>query len=315
VLKRIANLLFWTARNLERAEWRARLIDVNYHLLVESPGGPNDGWLPMLAITGDRAGFFSRYPAPEERLVLAYYTIDKDDASSIKNCISFARENCRSLRNRISSELWVEINTLFLESQSWTAQTYLDRGVYGFFLELRDRFYRLSGVLENTMPRDESYYFLSLGRMLEAAENVTRLLDVKYHFLLPRFEDVGSALDLAQWAALLRSASALEAYTARYGSPINIERVADLLLFDPGFPRAARFSIERAVSALGAIAAGGNGGNEAREIPAAPALLKRLSDGSAAAVIEGGLHEFLLGVQEDCAKISDEVFARYLSTD
>ncbi len=315
MLKRVANLLFWTARNVERAEWRARLVDVNYHLLIESPGRPSDGWLPMLAITGDREEFLARYPAPDERRVLIYFTLDKENPSSIKNCIWFARENCRSLRNRISTELWVEINTLFLESQEWTPDTFLNRGVYGFFLDLRDRFYRLSGVMQNTMPRDEGYYFLNLGRMLEAAENVTRLLDVKYHFLLPRLEDVGGALDLAQWTALLRSASAQEAYTAKYGSAINTECVVDLLLFDPDFPRAARFCMERMESALGKIAADGNGSDDADGVPSLRALLARMRENSAAAAIETGLHEFLLGVQEDCARISDEVFARYLRFD
>lgn len=315
MLKRIANLFYWTARNVERAEWRARLVDVNYHLLVESPGGPNDGWLPMLAITGDRDAFLSRYPAPEEQQVLIHFAIDKENPSSIKNCIWFARENCRSLRNRISSELWIEINTLFLESQNWTPDTFLKRGVYGFFLDLRDRFYRLSGVLQNTMPRDEGYHFLTIGRMLEAAENVTRLLDVKYHFLLPRVEDVGGALDLAQWAALLRSASALEAYTAKYGSSINTECVVDLMLFDTGFLRAARFCMERVRSALDRIAEGGNGADHTAGSPSLRALLARLRGTSAADVIGTGLHEFLLGVQEDCARISDEVFARYLKFD
>lgn len=314
MLRRIANLLFWTARNLERAEWRARLIDVNYHLLVESAGGENDGWMPLLAITGDRGDFFSRHPAPDERTVLRYYTIDHENASSIRNCISFARENCRSLRNRISSELWFEINTLYLDSQTWTTEMLMNRGVYAFFLELRERFYRLSGVLQNTMPRGESYHFLSLGRMLEAAENVTRLLDVKYHFLLPRVEDVGTALDLSQWAALLRSASALEAYTAIYGGSINSGCVVSLLLFEPGFPRAVRFCIERLQAALGGIAGAAND-DDSGGMASSDALLSKLRQGSAASAMGSGLHEFLLEVQGDCAKISDEVFARYLSCD
>lgn len=311
MLKRVASYLFWTARNLERAEWRARLADVNYHLLVESPAGPDQGWLPMLAITGDREEFSARYPVANEQSVLEFFTIDENNPCSIRNCIGFARENCRALRNHISSEMWLEVNTLFLDTQQWTAATFHECGVYEFFLELRERFYRISGVVRNTIPRGLGYDFLTIGRTLEAAENVTRLLDVKYHFLLPRPDDVGSALDLSQWAAVLRSASALEAYIATYGNAIRIDQVVEFLLFDETFPRAARFSVGRLEAALERVAAAGQAEGEA--VPAARMLAQRLHSGSAHKVIGKGLHEYLLGVQEDCRRIGDEVFARYLS--
>ncbi len=310
MLKRVASHLFWTARNLERAEWRARLADVNYHLLVESAAEANDGWLPMLAITGDRGEFAARYSAADERSVLEFFTIDEKNPSSIRSCIGFARENCRALRNRISSELWLDVNALYLDAQQWSSETFRVRGVYEFFVELRDRFYHLSGVLQNTMPRGDGYDFLAVGRTLEAAENVTRLLDVKYHLLLPRPQDVGSPLDLSQWAAVLRSASALEAYVGAYGNAIRTDRVVDFLLFDETFPRAARFCVDRLEESLERVAAGDEGGDDG--VPTARALASRLRSGSAKAAIKAGLHEYLLGIQEDCARIGDEVFARYL---
>ncbi len=309
MLRRVASHLFWTARNLERAEWRARLADVNYHLLVESPAASSDGWLPLLAITGERAEFSARYPAADEQSVLEFFTIDEKNPSSIRSCIGLARENCRALRNHISSEMWFEVNTLYLDAQRWSAATFHEYGVYEFFFELRERFYRIAGVVRNTMPRELGYDFLTVGRTLEAAENVSRLLDVKYHFLLPHPNDVGSPLDLSQWAAVLRSASALEAYIGTYGNAIRIDKVVEFLLFDETFPRAARFCIDRLEAALERIAAGGG---EGESVPGARMLASRLRSGSASAVLGGGLHEYLLGVQEDCARISDEVFARYL---
>jgi len=310
MLRRVASHLFWTARNLERAECRARLADVNYHMLVESAAGTNDGWLPMLAITGDRDEFAERYSAADEQSVLEFFTIDERNPSSIRSCIGFARENCRALRNRISSEMWLDVNALYLDAQQWNRETFRERGVYEFFVELRDRFYHLSGVLQNTMPRGDGYDFLAVGRTLEAAENVTRLLDVKYHLLLPRPQDVGSPLDLSQWAAVLRSASALEAYIGTYGNAIRTDRVVDFLLFDETFPRAARFCVDRLEAALERVAADGQGNGE--NVPTAKTLALRLRSGSADATIKTGLHEYLLGIQEDCARISDEVFARYL---
>lgn len=311
MLRRVASCLFWTARNLERAEWRARLADVNYHLLVDSPLETEEGWLPLLAISGDLEQFKERYPVADEKSALEFFTIDEKNPTSIRSCIGFARENCRSLRNHISSEMWLEVNTLYLDAQKWSAETFQQLGVYEFFFELRERFYRISGVIQNTTRRNIGYDFLAVGKALEAAENVTRLLDVKYHFLLPHPDDVGSPLDLSQWTAVLRSASAFESYIETYGNLIRIENVVEFLLFDETFPRAARFSIERLDAALERVAAaGGSEGN--RRIHAARDLASNLRSGSAHEAIEHGLHEYLLNVQDCCAKVSDEIFEKYL---
>jgi uncharacterized alpha-E superfamily protein len=312
VLRRVASHLYWAARYLERAEWRARLVDVNYHLLVESPPGPHGPWTPLLAITGDREEFAARNESEDEASILRFFTFDDKNLSSIRSCIGFARENCRALRHRISSELWLEVNTLYLDAQRWTPAVLESTGVYNFFAELRERFYRISGVIQNTIPRDIGYDFLTVGRMLECAENVTRLLDVKYHFLLPSPEDVGSPIDLSQWAALLRSASALEAYRKAWGNLIVVNRVVEILLFDATFPRAARFCVDRLETALGRIAAGDNRVGEPDKVPTAHELGVRLRAGSPVTSIANGLHEYLLEVQEDCARIGDQVFAEYL---
>jgi uncharacterized alpha-E superfamily protein len=312
MLKRIASNFFWLTRYLERAEWRARLVDVNYRLLVESPAQDQDAWWPLLAVTGEWDAFSERYEAYDERSVLQFFTFDDLNLSSAVSCINFARKNCHAARNRISSELWFEINTLYLDSRQWNLELMLSHGVVPFFAELRERFYRIAGVIQNTMPRDTGYDFLTVGRMLEAAENVTRLLDAKYHFLLPEPADVGSPLDLAQWAALLRSASALEAYRSVYGNLIRIDRVVEWMLFNPAFPRSAQFCVERLLTALGRIAAAGSGANPEGRVATAHALRDRLLTANAAAAIRGGLHEYLLAIQEDCARISDEIFSEYL---
>jgi uncharacterized alpha-E superfamily protein len=317
MLRRIAGNLFWLTRYLERAEWRARLLDVNYRLLVENPSEAKDEWWPLLAVTGEWDLYAEHYETYDERSILAFFTFDPRNTSSIASCIEYARENCRAARNRISSELWLEINTLHLEAKQWTPEIMLSHGVIKFFAELRERFYQISGAMQSTVPRDSGYDFLSLGRWLEAAENITRLLDTKYHFLLPSPVDMGSPLDLSQWAALLRSASALEAYRNAYGNSIAVERVVEFLLFDATFPRAARFCVERLEMALNRIATGcpaelktGLEGPTVK-VPTAYALGNKLRAGSASAAISEGLHEYLLAIQADCAAIGDEIFKSY----
>lgn len=316
MLKRVASNLFWLARYLERAEWRARLLDVNYRLLVENPAEAKDEWWPLLAVTGEWDLFSEHYDAYEERSILAFFTFDPHNRSSIASCIEYARENCRAARNRLSSELWLEINTLHLEAKRWTSDLMLSRGLVPFFAQLRERFYGISGAMESTVPRDSGYDFLSLGKWLEAAENVTRLLDTKYHFLLPGLEDAGSPLDLSQWAALLRSASALESYRNTYGNLISVERVVEFMLFDPAFPRAARFCVERLEIALNGIASAcpaelQDSANPEAKIPTAYALASKLRAGTASEAIAGGLHEYLLAIQSDCAAIGDEILTSY----
>ena len=315
MLRRIANHLFWAARNLERAEWRARLVNVNYHLLVESPPSDQEPWAPLLAITGEREVFAERYSGADETSVLTFFTFDNDNPSSIRSCIHSARENARPLRHRISSELWLELNTLFLDSLGWSLATLEASGMYAFFTELGGRFYRISGVTSDTLTRDPGYDFFMIGKMLERTESVARLLDVKYHFLLPHVEDVGGSVDLLQWAALLRSASGLEAYRRTYGNTIEVERVVEMLLFDETFPRSARFSMNRLETSLARIATlpSNNGRAVGEGHPlASNGLSATLRSGKALDVLRGGLHEYLLQIQDECAAIGDAVFDEYL---
>jgi uncharacterized alpha-E superfamily protein len=321
VLRRIASHLYWTARNLERAEWRARLVDVNYHLLIETPPRGAEPWAPLLAIFGEREAFAEHYATADEDSVLDFFVLDLRNPNSIRNCIITARNNALSLRHYVSSELWIDLNTLYLTAQAWTPDLFRSPGVFAFFSDLRDSFYRLSGILQTTIPRDLAYDFMQIGMMLERAEDVARMLDVKYHFLLPRLEDVGGAVDLLQWAAVLRSASALEAYRKRYGNAIEIDKVVGILLFDASFPRSARFSLDQLMVSLSRI--GGEGFSSSAEdsakvsayFPALNELDAALKSDRSTHALQSGLHQFLIQIQDGCAAIGDEVFGRYLRVD
>jgi len=151
---------------------------------------------------------------------------------------------------------------------------------------------------------------MRIGIMLERAEEVSRMLDVKYHFLMPRLEDIGGAADLLQWAGVLRSASALEAYRKRFGNAIKLDNVIDILLFDPTFPRSARYSIESLEQSLRRIA---SRGEMPRAMPRGVAeLMEELGREKAREAIQRGLHEFLLHVQESCDAIFAQIYEMYL---
>ncbi len=312
MLRRIASHLFWTARNLERAEWRARLLDVNYHLLIESPPRDAQPWAALLAIFEEHERFVECYPTTDESSMLNFFALDTDNPNSIRSCINTARNNAISLRHYLSSEFWLALNTLYLNAQEWTPEVFVSPGVFAFFADLKESFYRISGIRHGTIPRDLAYDFMELGIMLELTEDVARMLDVKYHFLLPLLEDVGGPIDMLQWASVLRSASGFEAYCRRFGNAIKVENVVELLLFDPAFPRSARFSLARLETSLNRIAG---------QSPEPSAPLSQFDDLSALIrskrsreVIKSGLHEFLVQIQDGCAALGDEVFQRYLKS-
>ncbi|MDO8433873.1 MAG: alpha-E domain-containing protein [Candidatus Binatus sp.] len=149
-------------------------------------------WAPLLAIFGETESFKTRYADADESSVLNFFTLDPDNPSSIRNCIRNARANSLSLRHYISSELWLDLNTLYLAAEEWTPELFTSPGVFAFFAVLKDCFYRIAGIRQSTTPRDLAYDFMQLGIMLERAECVARMLDVKYHFLLPRLEDASA---------------------------------------------------------------------------------------------------------------------------
>lgn len=312
MLRRIADSLFWAARYLERAEWRARLVSVNHNLLIEGPAPTGNAWSSLLAISGDQELFEKHYESTDEMSVLTFFVLDERNPSSIRSCINAARSNAGALRHRISSELWLEINTLHLDAKAWSAARLGTSEVFDFFQQLQDRFYRVAGVINGTLPRGVGFDFLGIGILLERAENVTRLLDIKYHYLLPKVEDVGGPIDLLQWAAVLRSASALEAYRLTYGNLIRTESVVEMLLFDPTFPRSARYCVDRLETALRRIARAAPDPAAAPSGLASDGLAGLLASRNAADVIATGLHDFLLDVQDECERISSAVFDQYL---
>lgn len=289
------------------------MVDVNYHLLIETSPRDSAPWEPLLAIFGEIEEFKARYSIADEPSVLNFFTLDPENPNSIRNCINVARENLRGLRHHVSSEFWLDVNTLYLSAQNWNPDVFDSPGVYAFFLDLKDSFYRISGIRNSTLSRDFTYDFIRIGIMLERADEVSRMLDVKYHFLMPRLEDVGSAADLMQWAAVLRSASALEAYRMRFGNSIRLDNVIDILLLDSAFPRSARYSIDSLADSLRRIAVRTGG---QRPIPqGVEELQKELSIENAPEAISGGLHEFILHIQESCDAIFAQIYDEYLKTE
>lgn len=256
MLSRVADAIYWMNRYVERAESVARFVDVNLHLSLDLPRGTSADWAPIIATTGDDELFRSRHGAPARETAMRFLTFDRDYPSSILSCLEAARENARSVREVISSEMWERLNKLYLSVRD-TRPAEVLAAPYDFFTSVKQGVALFIGTTYLTMSHNEAWHFGRLGRLVERADKTSRIVDVKCYGLTHRAasspgDESDGAVDDIQWAALLKSASALEMYRKRHGRIVPAKVVA-FLLFDREFPRAILHCLHAANESLHAI--------------------------------------------------------------
>jgi uncharacterized alpha-E superfamily protein len=295
MLSRVAESVYWMGRYMERAENVARFIDVNHNLMLDLPRGYGDQWQPIIDTTGDRAGFLEHYSAATRENVLRFLAFDARNRNSIASCVWAARENARSVRETISSEMWEQINTLHLRITA-EGRKPVPEELPQFCHDVRMACHLFQGITHVTMTHNEAWHFIRLGTSLERADKTTRILDVKYFILLPSVSDVGTPYDDVQWAALLKSVSGFEMYRKRYGR-IAPERIVEFLLLDGEFPRAVRYCIGVADASLHAITGTRPGAFSCASEQRLGRLRSELDYAQVQPIVESGLHEFFDGLQ------------------
>jgi uncharacterized alpha-E superfamily protein len=316
MLCRVANELFWMARHIERAENTARMLDVTYRtsLLpyqVTEPGlewaAP---WSVPLITSGLATKYYQRHSALSAESVLRFMILDSTNPSSIYCCLRAARESARSVRGAITSEMYEDLNTAWLEMRRYDYDTVQQMGVSNFLEWVKMRSHLFRGVTFGTMLRDEAYHFIRLGTHLERADNTARILDVKYHILLPSSADVGGAVDYYQWAAVLQSVSGFESYRKIYSDVITPLRVAELLILREDMPRSLHCCMNFINETVERLADGHEHADElARTSGQLHALLHY---GRTADVIDRGLHEYLMDFLERISTLGDEISRVFL---
>lgn len=291
MLSRTADHLYWMSRYTERAENTARMLEVNYQmsLLPQSEQAASAAWRAMLRISELTDAFEQKYGAPTPANVLSYMIQDMENLSSIMQCLRAARENARAVRGSMTTELWETVNTTWLDAQRQIGQGVLKIAPLEFFEWVKLRSHQSRGVHIGTMMRDEAYHFITLGIIIERADNIARLLDVKFLAADQHDQALDQVEEFYYWAAILRSLSAFENYRKMYRNVITPERVADLLLLRRRNPRSLVSCMEKIVDLLTKIrnAQSGRTEHEAR------ALLAQLRDLEIEEIFEGGVHEFL----------------------
>ena len=311
MLSRVAHSLYWLSRYIERAENFARLLDVNLQLLLDFQGFTplKEHWGSILLSSGDEEQFAKHYATADSRNVTEFFAFDLRNPNSIRSSVNAARENARMIRDQISAEMWETINELYLYLGTHNTDAIWAAGGAGeFFNNVKRSAHLFQGLTASTYSRNEGWEFIEFGKYIERADKTTRILDVKYHILLPSASDVGGAVDTAQWQAVLRSASALEAYRRFYVSEILPWKVAEFLIFSDSFPRSLHFCVAQVDDFLRRIL-GDTGPRPRTEAGrASRRLLADLQSLTIADVLqEHGLHEFLEEVQKTLDTIGNEM--------
>ena len=311
MLSRVAHSLYWMSRFIERAENTARLLEVNLQFQLEfqslQDSALADHWDSILASSGDEELFFTLHETADSRNVTDFLALDLRNPSSILSCVYAARENARVIRDQISVEMWETINELYLFLKARDATEVWVTGPYEFFQDIKRHSHLFQGLTESTYSRNEGWEFIQFGKLIERADKTTRILDVKYHILLPHAADVGGAVDTVQWQAVLRSASALEAYHRFYVHEILPWKVAEFLVFSESFPRSLHHCVLQIDGFLCRILADTGPRRRTEAARTARRLLKDLESLTITDLLKQGLHEFLDEVQKSLDRIGDEV--------
>jgi len=308
VISRVAEHCYWMSRYLERAENTARVLDVNQTLLLDLDVPLEQRWRPLLIISG----VYDMPGEPEAEAVQSYMTWESANLSSIAASIAAARENARVIREVISAEMWERMNYYHLWIQSPTAHALYDANRSDFYAQIRRINQLVHGIADATMAHGEAWEFFRLGTHLERACQTARILDVKYHILLPTPDHVGTPVDQAHWVAILTSCSGYEPFHKKmhpYGDIATA--VADFLIFEPQFPRSVVCCLAECQQAARAISGRRDGepGNEVEH--QLDDLAGGLRRSNIAGVIGTGLHESLTRVVNSIHDIGAAIHRTY----
>ena len=312
MLSRTADRLYWLSRYIERAENTARIIDAASRLaaLPAGYGASTNEWESALSATGCLDSFYGHHDEATPEAVVEFLAFSAQNPSSIKSCLEVARSNARSVRTALTTEMWETINSAWLELKNYNPRD-LDLSRLSDFLRfVKQTSLSFDGTAYRTMLRSDSYCFTRIGVYIERADATARILDVKYHVLLPPGAQVGGSLDYFQWSSILRSVSALTAYHWVYRQNLKPWLVADLLILNPEMPRSIAACYENLSRYLDMLARHyGRQGPSQRQ---ARATYTRLQNAKLDEVFQSGLHEFLSEFIGENSRLGAEIAEQYL---
>jgi uncharacterized alpha-E superfamily protein len=304
MLSRVADSLYWMSRYLERAEHSARVVDVHLNLMLDESSGSTDRrWSRVIATLN--------LPALEDGEDV-YTHAQAHGFDEISTCIMQARENARQVREQISSEMWEQLNRLFLEVKRMGTSDIWDAQPLDFLSGVKESSHLFQGITDSTMNHGEGWQFIQAGRFLERAAATSRLLDVHFREFLSDDENTTDSNAHMEWIGLLRSCTAFESYCKVNTADLKPERIAEFLLLNPEFPHSIRFAVDQIQQSLGSIHESTSSKKSGKVAKLAGRLRAELSF-TPLEEIMANLHEYFESIRDHCAQIHQAVNQVYVT--
>lgn len=305
MLSRVANNLYWLGRYLERAENTARLINVNSHLLLDLPNKVKLGWEPIVDILSFRDKFYETYDDVNEKNVISFMVVDKNNPGAILTSLISARENARTIKEIIPREAWEQINALYLYVTENKNDAFTRRSRYAYLNKIILVNQTITGLLAGTMTHDEAYAFMRMGKNLERADMSTRIIDVRSATLLSEIDSELTAFSNIQWMGVLKSMTAYQMYRREVRVRVNREDVLAFLLTNPRFPRSLIHAIEQVKRSVTELP------NSKETVDKTTSVKNYLLNAKPSTLRQEKLHEFIDDIQLGLIEIDKQIDDSY----
>ncbi|WP_282063469.1 alpha-E domain-containing protein [Roseobacter litoralis] len=297
MLGKTAGGLFWMFRNLERAGNTARLIEAGFRIALTRSSDPESEWKSVIVTSASRPAYTAKHDGYDSARVTDFLLRDPDNPNSVLSVIKGARDNARLVRTALTTEVWMAVNETWMVLTKALKDPVPETDLPEVLSLIRQQSALVRGALHGTMLRNDIYDFSRLGNFIERMDSTARIIDVKYHALLPATSFVGSRMDNVQWEMILRSVSAHASFRWAVEGDYNAPNIASFLILDRRLPRSLAFCASQIVDHLTYLS------DEYRDRPQsldlAQDLNARLRDRDISSIFDEGLHEFLNAVIRD----------------
>ncbi len=313
MLGRTANGIFWMMRNLERAENTARLLDAGFRLaLTRGQSAARAEWRSVLVTIGMDAAYAKKHTEYTGPTVTNFILRDRDNPGSVLAMIEGARTNARTVRTAITREVWEATNESWMVLSELLSRPVRSGNLGEVLALIRRQTTLVRGAMEGSMLRDENFNFAHIGTFIERADNTARILDVKYHVLLPSVGWVGSTLDNTQWETVLRSLAGERAYRWLNAGRMDARGIAEFLILDGRFPRSLAFCFNKLSSNMASLALEYGHETSAHELLRTAGA--KLEMATTAKIFDYGLHETITAIIRGTREIAQAIAADYRFT-
>lgn len=309
LLARFAENVFWLARYTERAENLARILDVTKTFVRDGSGAQD--WIAVVEINADEGRFFESYDSATARNIINFYVADPQNFTSIFSSIRAARENARSLRHLISTEMWVHLNTFYNALAGLKRSDLAVSNLSNLCEWIKLGCQAQAGITAGTLYRDQVFSFYRLGKHMERADQMSRFIDIKYQHLQKSEAERGSPTDASQWSAVLRSVAGYQAFRRTHPRGMQADKVLSFLLHDKYFSRSLAFCIGQMDDALKDMRRRYKLGPRKELEQETQDLLRSLKGRSAVELVEQGPHAFADDFQQRLMSLNDLLGEEY----